>query len=96
MKDIADCTGFIYAVVKELMLLVSRLACCFKRLDHGSSMRLPVMTRFWGLVGLVLGCIHHQHVTTTPRHHTTRFGGDPDGYKVTPQMSYSHHCDKEA
>gem|GEM_PF-7000369 len=55
---------FIYGVVKKLMPVVSRLAGCFKRLDHGSSMRLPVMTRFWGLVGLVLGCIHHQHVTT--------------------------------
>jgi len=56
------------------MPVVSRLAGCFKRLVHGSSMRLPVMTRLWGLVGLVLGCVHHQHVTTKSWHHESLSG----------------------
>jgi len=38
-----------------------------KRLDPGS---MPGMTRC-SLVVLVLGCVHHQHVTTTPRDHVT-------------------------
>jgi hypothetical protein len=43
-----------------------------KRLDPGSS-KLARDDTVYSLGVLVLGCVHHQHVTTTPPHHESSF-----------------------